>query len=146
MDSALTMGGKHYSPLSLAAYFGRREIVKEILKSHVKIDVNQQTIDRKHTPLYEAAAAEINPKEDTRTLDVIESDYVEIIKDLGEAGADPNLAAISGVGGGEDGNTPLIIATYLGHCERAAEIAKISTVDFGQSNSVGDNALHKAVI
>ena len=56
MDSSFSMSKKHFSPLSLAAYLGRADIVKEIVEnSNVKID--QQTTDLKHTALYEAASA-----------------------------------------------------------------------------------------
>lgn len=145
MDSSFVMKNKHFSPLSLAAYLGRANIVTEIVERS-QVDIDQQTTDLHHTALYEAASAWRDLEIENRTKAQVEADYVEIIRTLREAGADPNLSALAGQAAAESNNTPLIIATSEGHCERVEEIAKFATIDFGQANSVGDNALHKAVM
>lgn len=145
MDSSFVMKKKHFSPLSLAAYLGRANIVQDIVERS-KVDIDQQTTDLKHTALYEAAQARRDLKKEKKTEEEVEADYVEIIKTLREGGADPNLSALAGQDGAEYNNTPLIIATNEGHCARVEEIAKFANIDFGQTNSSGDNALHKAVI
>lgn len=67
MNSAFTMGYYNFTPLSLAAYLARASIVKDIVERSGNIDINQQTTDRKHTALYEAASAIRNVAEEKNT-------------------------------------------------------------------------------
>jgi uncharacterized protein len=87
-----------YSPLGLAAFFKRRDVVKALLERGAKPSVPSR--DQGFTPLHSAAAT-----------DAGQADR-ELVRLLLDAGADPN--AKSGEGG-----TPLHTVAYTGDLELA---------------------------
>ncbi len=87
-----------YSPLGLASFFKRRDVVKALLERGAKPSVPSR--DQGFTPLHSAVATDAAGSE------------AEIVRLLLEAGADPN--AKSGEGG-----TPLHSAAFTGDLEIA---------------------------
>lgn len=99
-DRALANAVAHdgYSPLGLAAFFNRRDVVKALLERGAKPSTPSR--DQGFTPLHSAAATDVG------TADR------EVVRLLLDAGADPN--ATSGEGG-----TPLHTVAYTGDIEIA---------------------------
>ncbi len=87
-----------YSPLGLASFFKRRDVVKVLLERGAKPSVPSR--DQGFTPLHSAVATDAG--------DAIH----EIVRLLLEAGADPNAKT-------RDGGTPLHSAAFTGDLEAA---------------------------
>ena len=87
-----------YSPLGLAAFFKRREVVKALLERGAKPSVASR--DQGFTPLHSAAAT-----------DAGEADR-DIVRMLLDAGADPNAKS-------REGGTPLHTVAFTGDLELA---------------------------
>ena len=87
-----------YSPLGLAAFFNRRDVVKALLERGAKPSTPSR--DQGFTPLHSAAATDVGAADR------------ELVRLLLEAGADPN--AKSGEGG-----TPLHTVAFTGDVEIA---------------------------
>ena len=99
-DASLANAVAHdgYSPLGLAAFFKRREVVQALLELGAKPSVPSR--DQGFTPLHSAVATDVADAER------------EIVRLLLEAGADPNAKS-------REGSTPLHSAAYAGDVEIA---------------------------
>jgi ankyrin repeat protein len=87
-----------YTPLGLASFFRRREVVTTLLGRGAKPSLPSR--DQGFTPLHSAVATDAGP-----------ADH-EIVRQLLEAGADPNLKS-------REGGTPLHTAAFTGDLESA---------------------------
>jgi ankyrin repeat protein len=87
-----------YSPLGLASFFKRRDVVKALLERGAKPSVPSR--DQGFTPLHSAVATDAGEA------------TAEIVRLLLEAGADPNVKS-------NEGGTPLHSAAYTGDLEIA---------------------------
>lgn len=85
-----------YSPLGLAAFFKRRDVVKALLDRGAKASVASR--DQGFTPLHSAVATDAGPSDR------------EIVRLLLDAGADPNATS-------REGGTPLHTAAFTGDLE-----------------------------
>jgi len=87
-----------YTPLGLAAFFKRRDVVKALLDRGASPSLPSR--DQGFTPLHSAVATDAGPSEH------------EIIRLLLEAGADPNAKS-------REGGTPLHTTAFTGDLESA---------------------------
>ena len=87
-----------YTPLGLAAFFKRRDVVKALLERGAKPSL--PSLDQGFTPLHSAVATDAGAGEH------------EIVRLLLEAGADPNAKS-------REGGTPLHTAAFTGDLEGA---------------------------
>ena len=99
-DSSLTnaVARDGYSPLGLASFFKRPDVVRVLLERGAKPSVPSR--DQGFTPLHSAVATDAGEA------------TAEIVRLLLEAGADPNLKS-------NEGGTPLHSAAYTGDLEIA---------------------------
>lgn len=111
-----------YSPLGLASFFKRREVVKALLERGAQ--PNLPSRDQRFTPLHSAVATDAGASES------------EIVRLLLEAGADPNAKS-------REGGTPLHAAAFTGDLE-IAELLLAYGADPSETNAKGLTALDLA--
>jgi len=94
LANAVALDG--YSPLGLASFFKRRDVVKVLLERGAKPSTPSR--DQGFTPLHSAVATDAGDA------------TAEIVRLLLDAGADPNAKS-------KEGGTPLHSAAFTGHLE-----------------------------
>jgi ankyrin repeat protein len=119
---------KGWTPVHIAAYFGRAEVLTHMLHTVVDLDLNRAT-DGGSTPLYLAA----------------QQGCVEVVKQLCNVAASDRTRVDVNYRPRKGGPTPLVVAAKHGRVEVCDLLLKCGA-DINAETSAGVNAVHTAAI